>query len=279
MAYSAGREIDLAILVWGQIAVTAIQLMTHYCNDYFDYLADCANTTPTQWSGGSRVLPASELSPRVALWTALALAGVALVAAFVLRALQPAPYTLPLIGLALVGAWSYSAPPLRLHSRGLGEVSAALLVAGLTPIVGYYLQTGDFARVLLPTVAPLVLLQFNMLLAINFPDAAGDAAAGKRTLVILLGAANAARLYGLVVAATYLLLLSLIFYGLPPGVALASLLPLPLALWLARRMRRGAWRDSAQWNSLGFWSLGLMVLTAVLQLLVYALFGAAVPTL
>ena len=47
--------------------MTSFQLMTHYANDYFDLEADRANQTPTTWSGGSRVLPAGELSPRVAL--------------------------------------------------------------------------------------------------------------------------------------------------------------------------------------------------------------------
>ena len=47
--------------------MTAAQLMTHYANDYFDLEADRANRTPTRWSGGSRVLPAGVLPPRVAL--------------------------------------------------------------------------------------------------------------------------------------------------------------------------------------------------------------------
>ena len=69
-----GREIDWRRYVWGQIAVTAAHLMTHYCNDYFDFHADQANATPTRWSGGSRVLPAGELPRAAALVAALVLA-------------------------------------------------------------------------------------------------------------------------------------------------------------------------------------------------------------
>src|SRR5204863_151574 len=50
----------------GQAAVTAIQLMTHYANDYFDAAADRANLTPTRWSGGSRVLTSGALPDDVA---------------------------------------------------------------------------------------------------------------------------------------------------------------------------------------------------------------------
>ena len=64
------HSLDVRAYVWGQAAITATQLMTHYANDYFDLAADRANTTPTQWSGGSRVLAEGALSPRVALWAA-----------------------------------------------------------------------------------------------------------------------------------------------------------------------------------------------------------------
>ena len=66
-ARAAARAIDWRRYVWGQVAITATHLMTHYCNDYFDFDADRANATPTRWSGGSRVLPAGELPRAVAL--------------------------------------------------------------------------------------------------------------------------------------------------------------------------------------------------------------------
>ena len=63
MARASGAPLRLPALLWGQAAVTAIQLMTHYSNDYFDLAADQANPTPTHWSGGSRVLPEGWLAP------------------------------------------------------------------------------------------------------------------------------------------------------------------------------------------------------------------------
>ena len=51
-----GAALDVTALLWGQLAVTAAQLMTHFANDTFDLAADRANATPTRWSGGSRVL-------------------------------------------------------------------------------------------------------------------------------------------------------------------------------------------------------------------------------
>jgi hypothetical protein len=105
-----------------------------------------------------------------------------------------------------------------------------------------------------------------MLLAINVPDAAGDAVAGKRTLVVRRGAGWAARLYLLALAATYGVLPLLVAAGLPVLVAGAVCLPLPVAVWQGWRMRSGAWANPAQWGSLGFWSVGLLMGTAAAQL-------------
>ncbi len=58
-----GASFDWRRYAWGQGVVTTIQLMTHYSNDYFDLEADRANSTPTRWSGGSRVLPSGAIPP------------------------------------------------------------------------------------------------------------------------------------------------------------------------------------------------------------------------
>lgn len=266
MALYAGASLNLPALFWGQVAVTATQWMTHYSNEYFDLPADRVNPTPTRWAGGSRVLAEGRLSPRVALVAAGVLGSVALAAMLGMTfQLRPGPLALPLLLAAFLLALGYSAPPLRLHSRGLGEATVALVVPGLTPLVGYYLQAGWLDRLPLLMVVPLCCLQFAMLLVIEFPDAVGDALAGKRTLVVRLGGARAARLYGGTVLLAYASLPLLIRFGLPSPVALAAGLGAPLALWQARRVWGGAWNDPRRWDSLSFWSIVLLMGTAVME--------------
>lgn len=266
-ALYAGAVLDVQAFVWGQVAVTATQLMTHYANDYFDLEADRANRTPTRWSGGSRVLPEGKLSPNVAFATALILVLVALIAVLVLAwAVRPGLPSLALLLLAVLLAWGYSAPPLQLHSRGIGELTTAFLVPGLTPLVGYYLQSGRLSLLPVLAVMPLCCLQFAMLLAIGFPDEAGDRAVGKRTLVVRLGAARAARLWLAALLAAYALLPVLIFVGMPFQVGIAVALGLPFALWQGWRVWQGAWATPARWNSLVLWSVVLLVGTAAAEL-------------
>jgi 1,4-dihydroxy-2-naphthoate octaprenyltransferase len=110
-----------------------------------------------------------------------------------------------------------------------------------------------------------------MLLVVNFPDAAGDEAAGKKTLVVLMGPDNAARLYHPALLLAYGSLPFLFLAGLPGVVALAILIPLPIAIWLAWRMKNEDWADPDRWNVLGFWSVGLMMSTTAVEFFAYIL--------
>lgn len=271
MALVSGARLSLPALLWGQVAITSIQWMTHYANDYFDQDADRANPTPTNWSGGSRVLTERLIAPRTALLTARIFALTALLAALVLAFVaQTGALTLPLIGLALALAWCYSAPPLRLHSRGLGELTTAIIVPGLAPLTGFYLQRGHLEPLPFLAVFPLCCLQFGMLLTIEFPDAAGDRAVGKRTLVVRLGERRAARLYLGALALAYLSLPALVLAGLPALPALSVLLTFPLALAQAWSIVRGYTHNPARWNSLAFRAVALLIASAAVEAFAFA---------
>ncbi len=270
LALYSGARLNLPALLWGQAAISAIQLMAQYSNEFFDLAADRANPTPTHWSGGSRVLVEGRLSPAVALTAAISLAITALGAALDLAlGVHSGALTLPLLILALLLAWGYSAPPVQLHSRGLGEFTVALLVTGLVPLVGFYLQTGRFEPLPFLAILPLGCFQFAMLLAIEFPDAAGDATVGKRTLVVRLGAARAARLHAEVLAAAYATLPLLVLLGLPPTVAAAVGLSAPLAAWQSWRVLRAVKTPSPGWNGPAFWSIALLLSASAAETLAF----------
>lgn len=272
LALYGGASLNLAALIWGQVAITAIQWMTHYSNDYFDLEADRANTTPTNWSGGSRVLTNGLIAPRAALAAALLLAGIAAISALVLSfCVGTSALTIPLLALALGLAWFYSAPPIRLHSRGIGELSTAVLVAGLAPLTGFYLQSGILTALPILAVFPLCCLQFCMLLAVDFPDAIGDAASGKRTLVVRLGASRSAWLYASVLLLAYGSLPALVVAGLPPLAAVAVGLLSPLAFVQLWRLRRGDTQNPARWNGFAFYSIALLFGTAAVEAVAFLL--------
>ncbi|HTL34792.1 MAG TPA: prenyltransferase [Kofleriaceae bacterium] len=259
-----GHAIDWHRYLVGQGAVTAFQLMTHYANDYFDYDADRANATPTSWSGGSRVLPDGDLPRSVALIAALVLAALGITATIALAG--AGALAVPTLALVLVLAWEYSAPPLRLCAAGLGELTTAIVVTVLVPWLGFYLQapSGGGGCDLALTIVPLALLQIAMLVAIEFPDADGDARTEKRTLVVRLGAVAAARLYVVITALAFLWPAVAFAFGLPARVVTALAIPAPVAIWRMTQIRDHA--DAAAFERLTFWAVFLLVASSALAL-------------
>jgi 1,4-dihydroxy-2-naphthoate octaprenyltransferase len=268
VAALGGASIDWGRYVWGQLIVSATQLATHYGNDYFDLEADRANRTPTRWSGGSRVLLDDLVPPRVALGASLVLFAIAVAASVALVRHAPEVSGLAPVAAVMIGlAWGYSAPPVRLCARGLGELTTAAVVTLLVPALAHALQGGAAPGLLALAVALPCALQFAMLLAIEFPDAAGDAATGKRTLVVRMGAVAAARLYAVVTLMGFGALPLFVAGGLPAPAIVAPLLLAPIAWWQASRVVRGGYRDGGRWESVTFWSVALLVGSAAAELI------------
>lgn len=265
-----GTPLAGGVALLGLLTVMAAQLMNHYSNDYFDFDADQANPTPTRWSGGSRVLPSGQLPPQAALWAALSCGAAALLLSLPAALASPAPVASATLLLgAITLAWIYSGPPLYLHRRGFGESVGAVVVPGLSAMVGYMLQVGTLGPLVLLTITPLCLMQFAMLVAVSLPDVVGDAVVGKLTLAVLLGPQRASRLLMASVALAYALLPLLWWLGLPALVALAPLGAAPIGAWLIVRLAQGAWAAPAAWEGLGFWSIGQLVASAGLMLLAF----------
>lgn len=215
-------------------------------NDYYDALngSDAANTERRYpYTGGSRFVQNGVISV-----SAMGIYGYALLAAVVPAGLWLAHASgagLLWIGVAgLAVGWAYSAPPFKLMSRGLGE--AAVAAGWLIVVVGAdYVQRGAFDWA--PAVAglPFALLVANLLFINQFPDVKADAAAGKRNLVVRLGARRACFLYRAIAAVAHLWLAGAVLLGALPAltlVALASAVPASAA---ARLLSREAERPAA----------------------------------
>jgi 1,4-dihydroxy-2-naphthoate octaprenyltransferase len=200
-------------------------------NDYHDALngADAANRTAiSPFTGGSRLIQNGEVSVRDTGRLATALLAFVVPAGMALAAFSgPGLLAIGLAGLLL--GWAYSAPPLALMKRGLGELTVgaswSLLVIG-----GDYVQRAGFSELPLAASLGLALLVADILLINGFPDAVSDASVGKRTLVVRLGPAAAARLYRTVALLAHGALLACVIAGVLPTAALAGLLSLPLSL-------------------------------------------------
>jgi 1,4-dihydroxy-2-naphthoate octaprenyltransferase len=222
-----GYAIDWHAYLLGQLMVTAYHLMVHFGNDYFDQETD-AITVRTAWSGGSGVLPNGELPAWVALAASLVCGALGIVATIV----EAARGNLLIATLGLVIGflgWSYSAPPMRLLARGLGEVDTIVVVAVLVPLCGYAAFAGMLGPHAFVATLPGACAMFAMMLTVELPDATADAATGKRNLVVRWGARRAVVVARLLAGGTALLLIlvgTVAFASLP--VALLAAIPVAL---------------------------------------------------
>jgi len=267
-ALVGGTPFHLAYFLLGQVLVTVVQLMVHYANEYFDQDVDKAATDRTWFSGGSGVLASGALPPVTALRAAQVCLGTALIILLLILGLDRSPGLAALLVLALLAGWFYSAPPLSLVNRGLGEAAASLIVALSVPLTGFLLQTGGSSvpAVLLKLCLPLVLIHMSMLVAFEFPDREADAAFGKRTLTVRLGLRRAAWLHhGLLGLAFGLLGVYAASGGLGRGEYLVFL-ALLLALWQAFRLRWQLRHPEASYRWFTAGAVGLFALTTLLSL-------------
>jgi 1,4-dihydroxy-2-naphthoate octaprenyltransferase len=234
MSLAVGARFDILAYAFAQLTITSFHLMTHYANDYFDRAAD-VRSVRTPYSGGSGTLVDGSLSSRVALVAAGASASIGCAGALALAAHAPIAAGIAVAIGAL--AWAYSAPPLRLLARGLGELDTALVVAVLVPLCAFAAQRpplGAFGIALASTL-PAAAAIFAMMLAVEYPDLASDAVGGKRNLVVRAGPRRACA-YGIAaVVATYAAVGVAIATGAPPALGFVEATSVPLGIGLARR--------------------------------------------
>jgi 1,4-dihydroxy-2-naphthoate octaprenyltransferase len=235
---AAGGAFDTLTALLTIIGASFVQLGLNVANDVFDSTqgADDENVTPTRYSGGSRVIQYGLVSLRQMAGVATAFYLGAAVIGFVLLWLRP---SLALLAIGVVGfvvSIGYTAPPLKLVYRGLGEVAVAIGFGPLMLLGAYVVQTGG-ALSWEPIVAsiPVALLVALILYVNEIPDRRSDARAGKRTLPVRFGPGAVVLGYDVAAAAAYASVVAGVVAGILPVTALLVLLTIPLA----RRVHAG----------------------------------------
>jgi 1,4-dihydroxy-2-naphthoate polyprenyltransferase len=233
-----GFDVWLAILTF--LGGAFVHLGLNVANDVFDQTsgADPANTTPTQFSGGSRVIHYGLLSLRtMALMSAgFYLAGIAIgLYLAATRGFWPL-FWLGAVGVAI--SIAYTAPPLRLVHRGLGEIAVALGFGPIMLLGAYFVQARRFDLEPWLLSIPVAILIALVLYVNEVPDRAGDAAAGKRTLPVRLSKEAVIRLYAGALAVTYASIALFAVTGLIARPAILALATIPLAARCVRGLRR-----------------------------------------
>ncbi len=233
LGYATAGTFQLNLFILALLSIMALQAGANMTNDYFDHTSrnDWVNQNPTPFSGGSRYIQRGILSPKAVLLAALVALAVGSAIGAVIVLLTQSIFILMLGLTGLLGGFFYTAPPVKLGYRYIGEFVIALLF-GLLPVYGsYYLQTEMIDTVPLLAACLVGILIFLVILVNEFPDVAADAAVNKKTLVVRFGIPASIWIYrialvtGFIIAAAAMLIYPLCFFA-----GLFYLFTLPIAV-------------------------------------------------
>jgi 1,4-dihydroxy-2-naphthoate octaprenyltransferase len=225
-----GGEFNGWLALLTVLGAALAHLAINVSNDIFDTLsgADEANVNPTPFSGGSRVLLYDLLTLRQLIALAAALfAGAAAIGLVLVWATNSAT----LLGIGLAGialGLAYTAPPLKLVYRGLGEIAVAIGFGPIMLLGAYVVQTGSLSWEAAVASVPVAILVALILYVNEIPDRVGDAAAGKRTLPVRLSPRVVTGIYLAAAVLALAVVVGGVAIGLLPVATLLALLPAPL---------------------------------------------------
>jgi len=236
-----GHAINWINAVLTLLAGVLLHAAINVLNDYYDALNgtdDLNQERVFPFTGGSRFIQNEVLTRKQT-----SIYGIGLVFTVVVMGIYLISQTgsilfwLGLFGILL--GWGYSAPPLNLNSRGLGELSV-LAGFGLLPLGTFLVQTGELSMTLVLVSLPVGLLTANLLFINQFPDRKADIQAHKLHWVARLSPHVARWGYVLIALLAWLALAAQVVAGLLPLLALISALPALLSIKAARILLQNA---------------------------------------
>lgn len=222
---------------WWHAALTLVGLVavhggTNLANDYYDHRTrdDWLNLTPTPFSGGSRVIQDGVISPRAMFIYSLACFAVGIACGLYLWRVTPGNVVLWLGLAGVASGFLYTATPVAIGYRGVGEIFVGLNFGPVAVLGAHYVQAGHLSPAALMASVPVGLLIAAVLYINEFPDYEADRQVNKKTLVVLLGPKRARYGYIILIALTYAAIITFVAFGGLPTWALLGLLTLPFAV-------------------------------------------------
>ena len=173
----------------------ALQVAVNYANDYFDGVRGI--DTPDRV--GPRRATASGLATPGQMKVAIASALTVAVLAGLALSIAVGPELLLVGAASIVAALAYSGGPRPYASAGLGEVFVFVFFGLVATMGTAYVQAEEIPLLTAVASVPVGLLATAILVVNNLRDVDTDAAAGKRTLAVRLGAQGTRRLFAVLV--------------------------------------------------------------------------------
>ncbi len=239
LAWNMTGKFSLYKFILVLVGVPLFNAGTNLANDYYDHKTgnDDINTSLTPFSGGSRVIQDGVIPAKHMLIGSFLFFGLGSVIGLYLNAITPGNLVLYLGIFGLLSGFLYTATPVLIGYRGVGELVVGLNLGTLTIIGSYFVQAHTVSWPVFWMSLPIGFLVAAILYINQFPDYEADKAVDKKHLVVRLGKRRAVYGYYLLIAATYLVIAGSVLFSMVTPFALVSFLTLPLAIGAVRILK------------------------------------------
>jgi 1,4-dihydroxy-2-naphthoate octaprenyltransferase len=177
-------------LALGFLVVFFGDLSTHFSNDYFDVESDKQIKTKKLFSNKKILVEKPGLSQVVKKISVALLIISNVLAAIMVLFFEVAPEFLIITFVANLLGWIYSAPPIRLSSKSLGELTIALATGFIIPSIGYLSVKNQLDPLFVYLAVPFLMYGFFLSLNLEAPDIKNDQKTQKTTLGVRIGPKN-----------------------------------------------------------------------------------------
>ncbi|GAA0951817.1 1,4-dihydroxy-2-naphthoate polyprenyltransferase [Kribbella koreensis] len=193
-----------AFVWWKALLALGVALMlqigVNYANDYSDGIRG----TDENRVGPLRLVGAKVATPQQVKTVAFTCFGIGAALGLVL-AITTTWWLLVPGAASILGAWFYTGGKKPYGYRALGEISVFLFF-GLVAVLGTtYVQAEKLHWTAVAGAVAIGSIACALLVANNLRDIPTDSVTGKRTLAVVLGAANSRRLYAALIALAFIL--------------------------------------------------------------------------
>jgi 1,4-dihydroxy-2-naphthoate octaprenyltransferase len=222
-------SLHIGPLILALIGVGSLHLGANLINDYYDDPgSDRINLHPTPFSGGSRVIQ-DKLMHAKTVWAMSMGFFVLGTAVGAYLSLTGRPFVVVIGLMGFLAGYLYSAAPVSLMSRGLGEITIFLAFGPLITWGTYYVMTGLLTWQAFTLGIPLGFLITAVIWINQFPDYEADRDAGKLNCVVRLGRDRSRFIYSLLMLGPYAVVLLWVLTQSGAWPYLAVVLTIPLA--------------------------------------------------
>lgn len=230
-----GLDFNFVNFILCIIGAVLVHIGTNIINDIYDYEKgiDKEDKELGIPHGGSMVISMGLVSLKEMKKAAV----ISLVIAFLIGVYlftQAGSWILYLSLFGLLSAIFYTAKPIALKYKALGDIQVILSFGVGMTLGAYIVQTKEFSWLPVIFSIPLGMLIDAILHSNNIRDIKFDGKFGVKTLPILIGEKLSVKFYYFLILGAYLSVIIFAALGLLPWFALLSLITLPLALKLVK---------------------------------------------